>query len=72
MYEDKCYTPPLIDFVPDTEEIIKASIEILSLEEKRELIRKNPAKIKAAAKTTNTSALEDKFLQTAKQGLNLF
>ncbi|CAG5098994.1 Oidioi.mRNA.OKI2018_I69.XSR.g16155.t1.cds [Oikopleura dioica] len=70
MYEDKCYTPPLIDFVPDTEEIIKASIEILSLEEKRELIRKNPAKIKAAAKTTNTSALEDKFLQTAKQDMD--
>ena len=68
LYEDKSYTPPLMDVVPDGEEIIKAAIEILSLQEKRELIRKNPTKIKAAAKTTNTSVLEDKFLQTAKQG----
>lgn len=60
-----------MDVVPDGEEIIKAAIEILSLQEKRELIRKNPTKIKAAAKTTNTSVLEDKFLQTAKQGLYL-
>merc|ERR1712037_28985 len=54
----------------DGEEIIKAAIEILTLQEKRELIRKNPTKIKAAAKTTNTSALEDKFLQTAKQDMD--
>lgn len=70
LYEDKSYTPPLIDVVPDGEEIIKAAIEILSLQEKRELIRKNPTKIKAAAKTTNTSVLEDKFLQTAKQDMD--
>lgn len=70
LYEDKCYTPPLMDNPPDSVEIIKAAIEIIQLEEKRELVRKNPTKIKPAAKVAKTSVLEDKFLQTAKQDMD--
>ena len=67
-YDEKCYTPPLLDVVPDGAEVIQAAIEMLKIEEKRNILRNDPASIKSAAKSVNENALEDKFLQAAKQG----
>ena len=72
MYDDKCYTPPLIDRVPEGVEVIQAAIEILKIEEKRNILKNDPSSIQSAARSVNENALEDKFLQAAKQGTTKF
>ena len=54
--------------VPDGAEVIQAAIEMLKIEEKRNILRNDPGSVKSAAKSVNENALEDKFLQAAKQG----
>ena len=69
MYEEKCYTPPLIDTPPPGAEVIQAALEALQLDEKRKLIRNQDTKqIKSAVSTVKTDALEDSFMKEAKKG----
>ena len=68
MYEEKCYTPPLVDTVPDGAEVIQAAIELLKIDEKRKILKNDPSSIQSAARSVNENALEDHFLQAAKQG----
>jgi len=69
LYEDKCYTPPLIDKPPPKVEIIQAALEVLQLEEKRRLIRTDSVKIKSAVTTVKRDTLDDAFLKEAKKDM---
>jgi hypothetical protein len=71
MYEEKCYTPPLMDKPPEGAEVIQAAIEMLRILEKRKILKNDPSSIRSAAKSVSENKLEDKFLQAAKQGRKL-
>ena len=71
MYEDKCYTPPLIDRPPPKVEIVQAALELLQLDEKRKLVRSDQTQIKSAVKTVKVDALDEAFLKEAQKGIKI-
>jgi hypothetical protein len=68
MYDDKCYTPPLIDKPPPGVQVLEAALEALQIEEKRKLLKNDPSSIKSAVKAIKKDTLDDAFLKEAKKG----